>query len=126
MYKIIFNDDTEFIGGEYNNSKWNEIPNKPIKKISYNLLNHTIIFEEYEAYNHLVEKVQFILNNNQAAIGKIFLMAKKNNIVYTIIFDLFNKKIYQETYEFGREYYGGSTSGWKQGILSENPTYKII
>jgi hypothetical protein len=125
MYKIIFNDDTEFIGGEYNNSKWNEIPNKPIKKISYNLLNHTIIFEEYEAYNHLVEKVQFILNNNQAAIGKIFLMAKKNNIVYTIIFDLFNKKIYQETYEFGKEYYGGSTSGWKQGILSENPIYKI-
>lgn len=126
MYKIIFNDDTEFIGGEYNNSKWNEIPNKPIKKISYNLLNHTIIFEEYEAYNHLVEKIQFILNNNQTAISKIFLMAKKNNIVYTIIFDLFNKKIYQETYEFGEEYYGKSTSGWKQGILSENLTYKII
>lgn len=126
MYKIIFEDLSEFIGGDLENSKWNEIPNKPIKKIEYSLLEKTAILENYEAYNHLVERVEFILINNKPRINKILLMAKKNNTVYIFIFDLFTKEIYSEVHEFGKEYYGNFTTGWKLGILHQNPTYKIL
>ena len=48
MYKIYFEDGTDFIGGEPTDSKWNEMPNKTITKIEYSLLGKQIILQNYE------------------------------------------------------------------------------
>ncbi|MFH0805987.1 MAG: hypothetical protein V1901_03880 [Patescibacteria group bacterium] len=127
MYKIIFEDNTEFIGEDLQNSKWNEMPNKKIKKIEYSLLGKIVILENYEAYNHLIEHSIFILANQKPRINRILLMAKKDNRVYIFIFNLLNKELYiEKTCDFGKEYHGGSTIGWKQGLQSEIIKYNII
>jgi hypothetical protein len=114
MYKIIFIDRSEWMGGEPNNSLWNSMPNKPIKEIKYSLFNQSFILNNYDAYNHLAERTSTL--DGQQSITKVFLMGKKGNRVDIIVFDLQKKQIYKQTKEFEKEYYGNPTSGWKQGI----------
>lgn len=121
LYKIIFLDGSSFEGGNLKDSKWNLIPNKPIQKIKYFPMK--IILENYEQYNHLIEHAT-ILNNNQQFISKIILMAKKEDNVLIINFDILNNKINYTTEKFGEEYNKKPTSGWKVGIQSKKS--KII
>jgi len=125
MYEITFVNGEIWHGGDIERSKWNEMPNKPIRTIHYQLLNHSMIFENYEAYNHIVERTHLILNKEKEFISKIILMAKKGDIVYSCIFDLLSNKVYQETCEFGKEYYKQATSGWKEGLKNKDIIYKI-
>lgn len=126
MYEIIYSDGEIYRGGEPENSLWNDMPLKPIKKIEYNLLGHSIIFEGYESYNHLKEMGQFFGKYNKNRILKVYLMAKKGNIVYSFVFNLLDGMLYQETADFGKEYYGKPTIGWKEGMKDLNPTYNFI
>lgn len=125
MYRITFIDDTTFDGGTINNSKWNEMPPKQIKRLDYFLFDKKIIFENYEAYNHIVE-YSYIINIKQNIISKIILMAKKDNQIVAVLFDTLHKCVQIKNYEFGREYLGRSTTGWKQGIPHQNPIFKVI
>lgn len=123
MYKIIFEDSTEFQGGIPINSKWNNMPDKPIQSIEYSLLNKKIILTNYEAYNHLVERATIFLNNEQKEIiAKVILMAKKDNLVYLVIFDFIKNDVYLQNVEFEKEYYNKPTSGWKLGLANKKPT----
>ena len=124
MFKIIFSDQTIFIGGESTDSKWNTMPNKPIKKLEYKLKNKTINLENYHAYNHLVEKVCFL--NGKQKITKIILMAKKDDNVLLLVYDFIKNKFYYDAKTFGREYNNKPTSGWKQGVLNKEPKVEII
>jgi len=125
-YYIQFQDGQVWQGGSIERSLWNEMPLKPISKIEYTLFKHTLILENYESYNHLIEKTQSLLNDNRIKITRIILMAKKENRVYNFIFDLSDNEIKLEINEFGQEYYGKKTSGWKEGIEDSTPTYKVI
>ena len=126
MYKIIFNDNEIWAGGEPINSKWNQMPDKPIKKIEYSLWGYTVTFEGYESYNHLKENTMFFLKENQARISKVFLMAKKGNIVYSFMFDYFSREIITTSAEFGKEYYGKNTKGWKEGLKDTDTKYSMV
>ena len=126
MYRITFKNEEVWMGGEPDNSNWNKMPNKPIKKIEYTLWGHTVIFEGYEAYNHLRENTHFFLKENQARISKVFLMAKKGNVVYSFVFDYFNKEIITTSAEFGKEYYGKDTKGWKEGLKDTETKYSMV
>lgn len=120
MYKITFqNEVREFVERDLLNSHWNEMPNKPIKKLEYQIGDKTIILENYHAYNHLVERTQFI--NRDGMKLKLFLMAKKDNNVLILIYDLSKNKLSYDAKEFGKEYYGKPTTGWKEGIIGEKP-----
>jgi hypothetical protein len=121
MYSVIFEDNSEFFGGIPANSKWDEMPNKPIQSIEYSLLHKKIILTNYEAYNHLVERAQNLLSG-QNFITKVLLMAKKQNKVLIIVFDFIKNSVYLQNVEFGKEYYNKSSSGWKQGLPNKNPT----
>lgn len=122
-YKVIFKDNTSFEGGDYKNSKWNEIPEKEIKKLEYKLVEKTLILTGFEAYNHLIERVQFV-NKPGGLITKLILMGKHKEEVFQIIFDFQKKKTYKKTTKFGREYMDRATSGWKVG-LSGKPKMEI-
>lgn len=119
MYKIIFEDNSEFLGGDFENSRWKEIPNKPIKKIEYPLINKLVILENFQAYNHLIEKIQSI--DGRKYITKIFLIGKKDNEVTIIQCDFLKKDLTTYKKLFGKEYYGKSTIGWKLGLEGKNP-----
>ena len=117
MYKIIFMDGTEFVNNsdDLNNSKWSEIPDKPILSLEYSLLGQTITSSEYEAYNHCVERNFSVLKGTKM-ISKVIIMLKKDNQVERIIFDLIKKQLYRDIVAFGKEYKDKPVTGWKLGI----------
>ena len=124
MYKIFFADGTEFIGGEPDNSKWNEIPDKPIAELHYNFLGKQIILKGYESYNHII-KHAFLIDSQQQVIVAVIIMVLDVRMVKRFIFDLIKKELITDTTLYGREYNNKPVSGWKQGLLNYNPTYKI-
>jgi len=125
MYKIIFEDNSEFQGGDFEDSKWNEIPQKPIKRLEYTLVKETLVFENFEAYNHLVERVKFV-NRIGGKITKVILMAVNKEKVIKIIYDFQSRKILQKYCILGQEYQGRSTTGWKSGIFGKEPKVFVL
>jgi hypothetical protein len=115
MYKVYFIDGTEFQGGEPQDSKWNEIPDKPIQKLEYQLVKIPVILENFEAYNHIVEKVQFV-NKAGNKITKLILMAKKRDKVYQLIYDFEKGKAFKAQTLWGKEYLNNPVTGWKKGV----------
>jgi len=112
MYRITYTDNTYFLGGSPENSKWSEI-NKPIQKIEYVLGTHMLVLEGYEKYNHLVEFGATLGQGNQ--LLKIILMGLKGNRVLKIIFDMKKHTIQRQYVKLGSEYNGAITFGWKEG-----------
>ena len=110
MYIIYFLDGSSWRGGNINNSKWNEAPNKPIAKIEYRLFEQQIILENYEYYNHITSR------NNLNGVSNILLMGLKKGLISIVDFDLKNKTMKKEEKLLGKEYNEGPTTGWKRGI----------
>jgi len=125
-YKITHIDNSTFIGGEPNDSKWTFI-NKPIIKLEYKLGKRTIIFENYEAYNHVVERFQTIGSKpGQCGICRLILMVKKRNQVLKVIYNFRKGRVTQEICKFGEEYRGKPHINWKRGIMNGNSQVRII
>ncbi len=79
LFHIIFMDDTTFEGGTLQETKWKDIPNKPIKSILYNLGNK-LKLSGYDAYYHLIEVCVDLngINKGKRIIQSIKLLAKKD------------------------------------------------
>jgi hypothetical protein len=112
---IIYNKGFKTLEDYLRNSGWITIPDKPIIQIVYLIQNKVYKFANYEAYNHLIEKVNIV--GGQIFFTKIFLMGKKDGIVDRTIIDLRNNTITTDQKLFGQEYNNQPTTGWKQGIL---------
>jgi hypothetical protein len=119
MFEITFEDNSKFEGGQPNDSKWNLIPDKPIKNITYKLAGESIYLENYKSYNHIVERVNVL--GGKTYISKVILMAENNGEVLCFIFDYNKQMLLLKNRIFGQEYKEGSTSGWKKGILPNTP-----
>jgi len=111
MYKIIFEDNTEFEGGNLENSLWNEIPNKPIKELKYYLENKTLRLIEYDFYNHEIEKI-VLMNDKKIICNSIILSAKKGNNVLRIIIDIKTQLVGTKWVKSNKL----NISGWKLGL----------
>ena len=63
MYKILLDDNSEFIGGiEFEKCDWENIPqNRKIVSIQYSFLGVNSTLIGFESYNHLVE-YSYVLN----------------------------------------------------------------
>lgn len=135
MYNIIFDDNTMFEGSNPQESKWQDIPNKPIKSIEYNLTPFLkYIFSNFESYNHIVERVNGI-NSNLKIISKVIIMGRSKNRIYQVMFDD-KGNVYRLVVKNGEEYSptvkiidnkfagwldGKPTLGWKIGIPNAEP-----
>ena len=117
MYKINFEDGTEFQGGPVGESKWNDMPKKWIKSLTYTIKDKEILLEGFEEYNHIVEHVNFIQKHGKL-ISQLILMGKKNNDVYKVILNFSTGKVSQEKCLYGTEYNGRKVLGWKNGIIN--------
>lgn len=124
MYKVVYIDDSVFEGGKVNNSLWNLIEDKEIKRIEYSLYNKTIILENYEAYNHIVKRAKFF--NKEERITQVYLMGKNKNYVERFIFDFIKNRFDCDVVEFGKEFNDKSTNGWKKGIPALKPSHQIL
>ena len=125
MYKVTYEFGEIFFGGEPDDSKWLEIE-KPIAKIEYKLGVKTLILENFEAYNHVVERFQIMGQKpGQNGICGLILMVKMANQVHKVMFNFRTSKVTQELVEFGKEYRGKPHSGWKKGIIGKKPTVTI-
>ncbi len=146
MYKIRFSDDTEFVGGEPENSLWNEIPEtKSIASLQYSFLGASFLFKDFESYNHIVERAVVLLNYAGKTyppanrITRIIIMAKWQNRVYEVVYDLKTQKIFQQIEFLGREYKNSeaidigpllkvtkATTGWIRGQFNPAIHPKIM
>lgn len=95
LYTIIYEDSTAFLGGDYNNTKWNEIPNKKIRSIFYQLPNGDAIgLSKYDKYFHMIEAVED-LNGKNRGIKKLeyaYIMGLKNDNVRVYRINLCDKE----------------------------------
>lgn len=124
MYKVVFEDDSTF-ESESANSKWNEMPEKKIKKLLYYFGKDCIVFEGFEAYNHLIEKVQFMMGRSGNRTTKVILMGKYKEEIHQLVIDLHHEKVYKLITPVGQEYMNKPTSGWKEGAPSQKPTVRL-
>ena len=127
LFIVIFKDSTSYIGKtNYSDTGWKNIPDKPIKRIFFKLVDDNYIcLEGYEKYNRITEATKDI-NGKRAGIVTIqymYFMGLKNNIVTSYRSSLHEGQkgkdkfmkgdITRREYEFGKEWYNGATSGWK-------------
>lgn len=124
MYKIFYKDGTIFQGGEYYDSKWNDMPKKPIQKLEYKLNGKTVIMENYSAYNHHFERISRL--GKGEIHTKVILMARKKEDVLLLIYDIRKKKFDYDVAEIGKEYNNKPVTGWKEGIKNGKPKCQII
>lgn len=125
MYKILFVDGESWEGGKPENSKWNEMPNKPISELQYYICNKTIILKGYEAYNHLFHRPYFLLTKEVITTQVIIMGLYKNNVTRFII-DFKKNTFYRDEVSMGIEWKDSKVTGWKKGIDNLIPSYKII
>lgn len=125
MYKLTFIDGELFIGGNPENSLWNNIPNKSIKSLECWNDQFSFKLENYEAYNHIVEHT-FNINTSTVKITRLIIMGKNKNIVFKIILNLIRPHFLMQNSNYGEEYNNKPTSGWKVGIKNGCPFYLRI
>jgi hypothetical protein len=134
MYQVTFVDGEEFVGGEPNNSLWDNLSKKPIKSLIY-WLNEDLkfSFSNFEEYNHSVERIKGV-NNGLEVVSKAIIMGRVGKRVYQVIYDLKRGTVHQLVTKYGEEYShesrydiegnflgwnnGKPLSGWKYGILN--------
>ena len=85
LYCIVFRDRTSFNGGDYKNTKWQDIPNKPIRSFFYTLSSGDCLGINKKT----IEKVNEIMCK---AMGKFF-WGNKKDFVQTEILSLTDEKI---------------------------------
>jgi hypothetical protein len=139
-YVITFEDGSTFDGGNPQDSRWDEIPNKLIASLEYSLTPFMKYkFSGFVAYNHLVERVRGV-GNSVDIISKVVIMGMVDNRVYEILLDR-TGGVYQVVTAIGKEYspesklvdgkFGGwvnakpVTVGWKNGVKGEAKLEKI-
>jgi hypothetical protein len=122
MYKVYFDQTNEvFNGGSLQNSKWNLMPDKPIKKLVYQLDDKCVVAENFESYNHLIEHVSFLNKNMPTKISKVSLLLKRKEDCVIITFS--QQGITEEIIDLKDL---PKVTGWKRGILNQQSNYKIL
>ena len=101
MYKIIFEDNSIFKGGEPNNSKWDDIPNKAIKRIEYTYKNKKVVMGGFIKYCHIVKKGSALIGNFNG-IMQVILMARSEKGTMLFIWDLIKGEFSTATTEIDK------------------------
>jgi hypothetical protein len=123
VYKITFEDGTTFVDkDDVNNSKWNTMPKKIIKRIDYELYGIKLKLENFESYNHLIKHANVILGRKFDGIVGIIMLAKHKEINIQFFYNLITGEFEQKIIDINEL---KPSSGWKEGLKGEIPSYKI-
>jgi hypothetical protein len=120
LFRILFNDKSEFIGGDLIETKWQNIPDKKIITLIYFLpIGDALILSDYNAYYHFVEVTQDLIGpkKGQVQIEFINLIGKKDTIYKLYRINLKTKqieiKLLDKNDKLIKEL---NPIGWKKGI----------
>lgn len=103
---------------------WNTLPDTPISKIALEISGHKIIMQDYESYNHLIEKA-FNVIGGSTQVRAIYLMGRKGDDVQVIKVNLIDNSIITGSAPHSQEYNGRPSTGWKFGVCNLTPQYFI-
>ena len=122
MYKIYFIDGTTFVDkNDITNSKWDNIPNKLIKRIDYELYGIKLKLDNFESYNHLIKHANVIIGRKFNGVVEVIMLAKQGENIRRFVYNLINSEFKEEIVNIDFQ----PSSGWKEGIKGKIPTYKI-
>ena len=99
LYTIIFKDNSNFLGGTLLETKWLQIPDKPIKRVIYSLPNgDNLVLNNYDKYFHFCEATTDLSGKNQGKtrLEYDYILGKKDKLIicYKItLFENSNHKI---------------------------------
>lgn len=120
-FKLEFTDGTNFEGNSLT-SDWLRAPERPIQALYFSFAGVSIRFENYQEYNHLIEKCA-IVGSKDLKITKILLMARLSNITEVVEYNLMTKRAVKRTVAVGQEYNGQILTGWLKGEPQGNAKY---
>jgi len=123
-YLVFFEDGTEWQGGHYSDSKWDKMPDKPIIRIEYSLTKKVLVLEGFEAYGHIVARVDGV-NIGFKTIPYVIIMGKWKNNVYQTVYDFQEGKVYTKLVNYGEENQGQKDGSWHKGKWDKNITPKM-
>ena len=117
LFTIIFKDSSSFLGGTFQETKWADIPNKPIKRIIYNLqTGDNLVLNGYDKFFHMIEATTN-LSGKDKGITKLeyaYIMGRRNKIVICYKINLktgnIERKIFDEEDNFVKKL---NENGWK-------------
>ena len=117
LFIIIFGDKTTYRGGDYSNSGWLNIPDKPIKRIIYRLpQGGKLILDGYDTYFHMTEAVTGILGKNKGKqkIEFDYIMGQRKGIITCYKINIKTKDIKKEIFNEEDKFIKGLNKiGWK-------------
>lgn len=124
LFEIIFEDNTAIKFGNYVNTGWKDIPDKPIRVIFYLLPtgDHLCLFG-YEKYYHMIEVCQDIYGSSDSKVrleyAYLFAALKDKVNIYKICLSTGNIEFKQVdiTDSFVSKL---NQNFWKKGIVKED------
>lgn len=118
MYIILFEDDTKFEGGTVTQSNWNNMPDKKIKVLNWNVSDTTTFkFSGFEQYNYIYEQTSLVGQCNM--VSQVIFMGMREDYVYQLIFDVKRQAFRKTVTRRYEEYRGKALTGWKNGVEGE-------
>jgi hypothetical protein len=118
LFVVVFNDNTSFIGGNLQQTKWVEIPiNKKIRSIFYYLpTGDCLTISGYDKYFHYIEVTQDISGENKGKLNYeyAYLIGKKENKIIQYKINLKNSNIEVNHYDEKDKYIQGlNNDNWR-------------
>jgi len=99
-----------------------EIFNRPIERLEFFLpTGHRLVLEGMEQYNFFVEAVQSTKSRAGAQIKAFWFCGKLPGSDIVEMWRIGQGKVIRQRKPWGREWGGGPTRGWKQGLPSDKP-----
>lgn len=109
-------------------SLWTSLPDKPIHALEYTLPygNDSIKLAGYEEYLHMIEACMQI--GQRPIVEYVYLMGRTGDKIVSYRITILQKKtvdrykigdITVRVLNKGSEYRGGSTSGWRKGLIKK-------
>lgn len=119
LYTIVFEDKSVFAGGNLEETKWQEIPDKKISSIFYSLpFGGVLLLSKYEKYYHFVEATKDInVKNSKVKLEYTYIIGKKDRQYLINKISLINGSIERSLVDEKDKLISQlNPIGWKNGI----------
>ena len=101
QFQLNFIDNNTFLGNSLQGD-WKLVQDTPIERLTFNFAGIRLTLENYEEYNHVIEKISLMGKGN--FINKILIIGRENDCANIFEFDLKNKRFQRNVLPIGQEY----------------------
>jgi hypothetical protein len=118
LFVLVLEDETIYSGGDFTNTKWNEIPlNKKIKRIFYSLPNKDCLcLDGYDKYFHMIEATTDLSGkeSGRVRIEFAYILGRKEDKITAYKINIKNGNILRTEYDKNDSFICDlNANGWK-------------